>query len=33
MKNTAFCEKAELVGEVRPRVYDQRTINLIKRKI
>jgi hypothetical protein len=32
MKNTAFCEKAELVGEVRPRVYDQRTINLIKRK-
>ena len=33
MKNTAFCEKAELVGEVWPRVYDLGTINLIKRKI
>ena len=33
MKNTKFCEKAELVGEVGPRVYDLGTINLIKRKI
>ena len=32
MKNTAFCEKAELVGEVRPRVYDLGTINFNKKK-
>ena len=27
MKNTTFCEKAELVGEVRPCAYDLETIN------
>jgi hypothetical protein len=33
MKNTAFCEKAELVGEVRPCAYDLGTINFNKKKI
>jgi hypothetical protein len=32
MKNTAFCEKAELVGEVRPCAYDLGTINFNKKK-
>jgi hypothetical protein len=32
MKNTKFCEKAELVGEVRPCAYDLGTINFNKKK-
>lgn len=32
MNNTAFCEKAELVGEVRPCAYDLGTINFNKKK-
>ena len=32
MKNTTFCEKAELVGEVRPCAYDLGTINFNKKK-
>jgi hypothetical protein len=31
MKNTKFCEKAELVGEVRPCAYDLGTINFNKK--